>query len=166
MKKQLKVKNLVIASTISLLSICWFSYEHKYHPKFEIINDESQAYGKYRNGLVYIGDQEYLDSLSNINDNDVLVLDERVNDFDIKIYDSYLIKDKEERNDILNIISIYENSDPSIWDRSIESMRLEWFVHNFFYTFNYEVDRTKDVDFHNDEEDTYKSYILKQLLKL
>ena len=44
---------------------------------------------------IYIGDQDYLDSLENIGYNDVLVLDLRddENDPDVKVYNSYRIKD-------------------------------------------------------------------------
>ena len=166
MKKNFKIKNLVIASTISLASIVLFKYEHKYTPEYEIINEDNLAYARYRNGLVYIGDKSFLNSLT-VNENDILILDNRSDsELDVKIYSSYLIKDKDIRNDIINIIYEYEKENPSNWNRSIESMRVEWFVHNFLHTFNYETDRTKDVDFHNDEEDLYDNYILRQVFKL
>ena len=62
---------------------------------------------------------------------------------------------------------IYEELYPSEWNRTIESMRLEWFVHNASHMFNYKLDHSDDVDLDNDDQLKYENVnILNKLLKL
>ena len=53
---------------------------------------------------------------------------------------------------------------PSVWERSIESMRNEWEVHNWAYRFDYKKNRTTDVDFNIGDEEKYSSKILTKML--
>ena len=71
-------------------------------------NSETEHYSK-NIGNIYIGNQEYLDSLENINNNDVLILDMRddEHDPDVKIFDSYKINDKVNMKRILNYLIEY-----------------------------------------------------------
>jgi hypothetical protein len=92
------------------------------------------------------------------NDNDHL-------DPNASILSSYRITDKDERNEILNVLKLYGQINDTRWNRSIDSMRVEWTVHNFFYELNYERDRTQNVDLDNSEEKLYNNYVLKRLIK-
>ena len=83
----------------------------------------------------------------------------------MKILSSYKINDSNIRNEILEIIAEYEKTYPSSWNRSINSMRVEWFVHNFLYYLNYEKNRTRDVDFNNSEQEIYSKKLIKKLIK-
>ena len=55
---------------------------------------------------------------------------------------------------------------PSKWNRSLKSMRLEWFVHNLLHDFNYKLDHTTDVDFNNEDEQKFDKEVIRKLLKL
>ena len=63
------------------------------------------------------------------------------------------------------IILIYDSLYPSDWKRSIESMRVEWTVHNLLYDIGYERARTRDVDLDNLEEEKYNNKILRRIIK-
>ena len=73
--------------------------------------------------------------------------------------------DKDERNEILTVLKEYDSMYNTEWDRSIESMRVEWTVHNMLYDLHYESARTKHVDLDNSEEELYSNPILQRLLK-
>ena len=152
-KANRKIKYLLLVGA-SILCVSTTKEPYKYHPNYEIL-DNYKAYAKYSNGYVYIGDEEYLKGIK-FKPGDVLVLDEREEKKNIKIINSYLITDKETQNDILNIILAYENEYPSSWERSIETMREEWKVHNVLYGLNIRKSSTTDVDFENNEEKVYK----------
>ena len=113
---------------------------------------------------IYIGDQDYLDSLENIGYNDVLVLDLRddENDPDVKVYNSYRIKDSISMKKVIDTIMQYEIEHPSGWERTFDSMMYEWAVHNFAYDFHYDRTRSKDVDFNNKDEMKYVKDLSKQ----
>ena len=107
-------------------------------------------------GTVYIGNNEYLDSIDIKSDNDILVLDQRyLNDPNIKILDSYRITDPEIMEKVLDEIIEYERDNPSDWNRTVSSMKYEWIIHNLAYSLNYEIGRSKDVDLNNKDEQKY-----------
>ena len=122
----------------------------------------NEAFDSYSNGLVYIGDKQFIDNLKNIKKGDILVEDERdSSNPSMKIRNSYLITDSNERKEILKILCEYEKKYPSDWDRTIEAMNLEWEAHNILYYLNYKKDHTTDVDLDNNDEQKY-SKILKR----
>ena len=161
----MKIDNykLSIAIIVSVLSISYYKSDYNYKPQYEILDESDIAYGKYSDGLVYIGDKDYIDSLSDISYNDVVIYD---NEKSMKIFSSYKIEDKNQRNDIINILKDYEIKNNTKNSRSIESMRMEWFVHNLLYKLNYKTERTRDVDFENKEEETYNKKVLSRFLKI
>ncbi len=98
---------------------------------------------------------------------DVLIEDFRYGDNpDMCIYDSYKIDDKDKRNDILEVLCLYEDMYPSSWDRSIDSMRLEWYMHNLGHYLNYKKDHNDNVDLDNEDEDDFDNKVLTRLLRL
>lgn len=163
MEKKLKLCIGAFISTVGIIS--YYNYDYKYEPEYEIINED--AYAKYRNGYIYIGDKAYLDSVD-AKENDICILDDRCStEPNMKIYNSYRITDKDVRNDILCVMLEYDKMMHSDnWNRSIESMRLEWLVHNVCYDLDIETDRTVDVDFTFDEEEKYDKEVLRKILKL
>ena len=122
-----------------------------------IYSTKSLAYEKrYSNGTVYIGDKKYLESIKPDN-NDILVLDERdKKDANMRVYASFLISDPIIQDEIIDILLLYEKEYPSCWERSKESMKLEWICHNILSRFSYKNNRTDDVDFNNSDEILYK----------
>ncbi len=165
-KKKLK-RNLLAASAALVILASYGSIDYEYHPNYEIVDEICGPFGCYSCGNVYIGSRNYLRSLTNITENDILVEDQRFSaDPNMKIYSSYRITDKDIRNEILEVLCRYEECYPSPWDRTIESMRLEWTMHNFSYYFNNETNRTRDVDLDNDEQEYYDNPVLRKILKL
>ena len=81
----------------------------------------------------------------------------------MKICDSYKIRSSKERREILEIMCLYEECYPTDWDRSIESMQLEWTLHNLSYDFNYQRESSTDVDLDNEDEVKYTNKILQKL---
>ncbi len=167
-KKKLKKQLLAISAALVLAST-YYNIDYVYHPTYEIINENPAGpFACYSCGNVYIGTRTYLCSLPNITEDDILVEDQRFDrqDPNMKIYSSYRISDKDIRNEILEILCRYEECYPSPWDRTIESMRLEWLMHNVSYFFNHEQNRTGDVDLNNNEEEYYDNKVLSKILKL
>ena len=79
---------------IFLVLVVSYLKDHKYEPEYKIINsDEDNFCAEYPDGCIYIGDDDYLDSI-NTNDGDVLVEDLRIGkDPNMCIHDSYKIKE-------------------------------------------------------------------------
>ena len=156
-----KRKKILLYTAILTLIV---GYRHKYHNHYELLKD-SNAYASYDEGLIFVGDKEYLKGIT-YHEGDILVEDQRDGDDpNFLIYNSYKVNDKDDRNDILNVLLEYEKEYPSDWDRSIESMRQEWLFHNMGYYFNYKTDHTTDIDIDNDDEDKYNKKILSYIFK-
>ena len=130
------------------------------------VEKEGEAFARYSKGLIYIGNVKYLSSIiDNKDEKDILILDERSrNDPNMKIISSYKISDRQDKKEILNAMSLYEDNNPSDWNRSYNSMLVEWEVHNFLHDLGFKRSRTTDVDFNNEDEKIYddlSEFILK-----
>ena len=113
-------------------------------------------------GNIYIGDEEYLESLENVGEKDVIIVDQRKSeDPNMKILDSYKIKSVTEMDCVLQELLKYEEENPTDWDRTYDSMKNEWIIHNISYLLHYDRERTKDVDLNNKDENVYKKVLLK-----
>lgn len=154
---------LTLVIIITSLSLTYYNADYEYNCDYEILDDSSNAYGKYSKGLVYIGNEDFFKNIEQINSGDILI-DE--NDKSMKIISSYRILNKNDRNDIINILKNYEQKNNTKYNRSLESMRMEWFVHNLLYYCNIKRERTKDVDFENSEENIYNIKVLSKILKI
>ncbi len=145
-----KKKKLLLMESLLLLTICSAKSESK-----ECEINDSRAYATYQDGNIYIGDQDFLDTIYPHN-GDILVLDARdEGDPDFKIFDSYLVADRKKQRAILEVLRDYENGNPSSWDRSVESMETEWFFHNICYFLNIHVPRSRSIDLNNSDEELY-----------
>lgn len=156
-------KNIItLGIVISLLSSSCKGLE--INKGYEIIEDGSScAYARYKDGLIYIGDEEYILGLNPL-EHDILVIDKRDSDNpDMKVISSYQIDDPLIRKNIIEVLQEYEKENPSLWDRTTESMEVEWSMHNIFYQLDYEKDRSSDVDFDNKDEEIYSNKVLKKL---
>ena len=144
-----KKKLLLMESLLLLTAYCTKSESKEY----EYI--DPRAYATYQDGHIYIGDQDFLDIIYP-NNGDILVLDARnENDPDFRIFDSYLVSDIRKQRAILKVLCDYEKENPSLWNRSIESMESEWFFHNICYFLNIHVTRTRSIDLNNSDEELY-----------
>ena len=112
---------------------------------------------EYNNGTIYIGSKSYLKTIKNLSDNDILALDaRRSKDPNIQIYDSYKITDDLIMEEIIESLLLYEEKYPTEWERTKNTMIREWLAHNAMHRVGYEVDRTENVDFNNEDEETYR----------
>lgn len=160
-------KKKILATSIAAALILAYPYKHKYKKNYTILDDNDGAFASYSNGLIYIGSRDYLLSLDNLNEGDILIEDQRYfEDPNMVIYNSCDITDKDIRNDILEVICEYEMRYPTNWDRTIESMRFEWLCHNMAYYFDYRVDDTSEVDLNNDDEEKYDQKVLSRIFRI
>lgn len=163
----LKFKKSLFLIGSSFIMVSAFHPDHKYIPKYEIINDEESnlfATIENRNLYIYSSKKELDKKHDELNKDDILVVDERwTDDANMLIYDSYLIHNKDTRNEVLCCLLEYEKMYPSSWNRTIESMRNEWIIHNISYYLHYRRFNAANVDLNNEDEGKYSSVILKKL---
>ena len=155
-------KIVVVGLTVSLLSCVNMTRNINFYCY------ENGICTSYSEGIVYIGDKFFLNKIKSIISNeDVLVEDLRYlsDNPDMKIIDSYNIRDLNIQKEILNILCEYEKCYPSKWERSLDSMENEWFIHNLCYDVGVLKGNSKDVDLDNKDEGIY-SFELKKVLKL
>ena len=169
-KKKRRLKT-AIALTCSLAALSYVMYEPEYDPCYSIIAQENGPFGYYSNGFVYIGNEEFINSIKDqVNENDVLIVmgyyvKNGKQDPSAKIISSYKIEDKKQMTEILSVLEIYSRINESDWDRSLKSMRVEWICHNILYNLNYKRNRTEDVDLNNDDEKIYSNPVLQHIIK-
>ena len=168
MKKSLR-KKLIIITLLVTIGIVYVP-DHKYpNTTIQEIDYDSEYIRcfNYSLGHVYIGNYAAINALvGDVEENDVLIIDYRqVEDSDMQILKSYRINDIDIMNEIIEIICYYEKTDPSAWHRTVNSMRNEWKMHNYGYMLNYDISRTRDVDFNNADEEKYASQILRKILR-
>ena len=161
MKKNKWKFNSIIVFLSTMIIIDGIDFSKPEKRNYEIVNEDYFAtYDKYK--IYIINDSETEDI--KINMYDVIVLDEREAKDNVKIVDSYKINDYETQRAIIEIINQYEMMNPTEWERSTDSMQVEWFVHNFLYQLNWQTSRTKDTDFETNEEELYDFHVLKRIL--
>jgi hypothetical protein len=120
----------------------------------------------FSNGYIYIGELKCINTIAS-NDNKILIQDARSkNNPDMKVFESYKINDEKIQKEIINKMLYHEKNHPSKWDRTETSMINEWYAHNLLYNMNLKKDRTRDVDFDNNDEETFKEKLgLNTLIK-
>lgn len=135
--------------------------------------------GSYNNGkgLVYVVKPDKVSTITqNIEDNAVIIVDKRVNsddseyNQDIQVYNSYKITSLAQQKEIIKLICQYNdlNQVTPGWDRSEESMLIEWEAHNLaYYTYSKlnkdgkyteEINSAMHVDFDNNGENKYSPF--------
>ncbi len=141
---------------------------HYENCSYEILEEEDGAFAKCSCGTIYIGSRDFLKQIPK-EEGVILVEDQRRSedrDPNMKIYDSCFFDSAEDRNEVLEVLLEYEKRDPSSWDRSLESMQLEWLIHNLSYQVRYEEKRSADVDLNNEDEKYYDSFLLQKLFRV
>ncbi|MGM9551114.1 MAG: hypothetical protein ACI3XA_02550 [Clostridia bacterium] len=106
-------------------------------------------------GLTNIEKEQIADSLF-INEQDYVVIDYRgMSDPNMQIRCSYRADNPDIRKCVLDILLKYEENHPSRWERTYNSMNSEWYMHNMAYDVGYDIERSKHVDFNNNDEIKY-----------
>lgn len=160
---KLKKDLIILLLTLSIYST--YKSITKYEPNYEVLDEKEDAYAKYEDGLVYIGNEDYIECLiGNVNEGDVLVIDKRLSDDpDMQVVSSYRITDQDDIKDILGCLLEYESEYPTCWNRTMDSMVTEWEVHNFLYRLLFQRYRTDDVDLNNEDEKVFNNIVLRRL---
>ena len=160
---------IIIAScAIILFTPKLHASTHVYNPNItynqEYTKDEPIPFATYSNGNVYICNKEIIAKLVQ-EENDIYIIDQRnSSDPNFCICSSHQITSKEQRNEILELLLEYERQYPTNWDRSIESMRNEWAIHNICYDLGIKTTSSVDVDLNNQDEEKYNSKVLTRIL--
>ena len=171
MKKITRAK-IVLSSLIIMYLYAFIEDPSRgvYNPKIEY-ETEDDSFGTYSGGRVYIGSKKYINSIKKeVSPNDILIVDEsngkpdEPGDPNYKILNSYKIVSNEERNEILLLLKKYDELNGTEWNRTIESLRNEWEVHNILYDLGLYLDHTEDVDLDNNDEDLFSSKVLSMIL--
>ena len=132
----------------------------------EYDSTEILCFAEYNDKKIFIANADLIESIIDENDNNIYIIDERfTKDPNISICNSYRIKDNIKINDILKILEEYEKLYPSDWDRTFESMKSEWIIHNICYDLNINRTSTQNVDLNNNDQNTYDKNILTKILK-
>lgn len=71
----------------------------------------------------------------------------------MQIYNSYKITNEAQQREILEILIKHDQAHPSrhTWGRTVESMLIEWEMHNYFYFATFH-ERVAHTDFDKDSE--------------
>lgn len=171
MKKITRAK-IVLSSLIIMYLYAFIEDPSRgvYNPKIEY-ETEDDSFGTYSGGRVYIGSKNYINSIKNeVSPNDILIVDEsngkpdEPGDPNYKILNSYKVVSNEERNEILLLLKKYDELNGTEWNRTMESLRNEWEVHNILYDLGLYLDHTEDVDLDNNDENLFSSKVLSMIL--
>ena len=131
--------------------------EIEYNPDYVV--GKLVPYAKYNGKNIYIAPDELIDEADL--DKDGIYIGQcfknNKNDFNMSIHDSYKIIYSDDQNAILTILIHYDKEYPSEWNRTLESMKNEWDIHNICYYLGYETERTGTVDLNNFDEEMYNN---------
>ncbi|MBQ7876637.1 MAG: hypothetical protein IJ316_05030 [Clostridia bacterium] len=141
-----------------------FDYTHD-----GVISQYDYAYtnpeGKEIKGMVYFLDlpnefsfaeaEEVADRQS-IGENDYVVIDyTHLKDARLQVRNSYRADNYYVRDCIIDVLLQYDNENNTPWQRTKETMEIEWYVHNLSYAAGYKTERAKHVDLNNEDENVY-----------
>ena len=167
MKKRSKV--IITSLSLAVLLGVYYNIDYNYNPSYKIIGQMNsiKPFATYSKGNVYILKKKNQIKRLNLQEDDIVIIDERDGDNpNMQVISSYTVTDKNVRNEIILIMQEYNTKYPSNWNRTNESLRLEWYVHNLLYNLNYKHDHTTDVDFDNNDEEEFNKPFFNHLLKI
>lgn len=166
-KRKLKHKIIAVASSFVLLAQSAYTLHNStisYYLKDynQNIDVGVEPYDKYIFGNIYIGESEVIRGIEDkVNKSDILIIDSANDDTkpEYKVLNSYRVKTLYEKVKILRSLYNYDSEKKHTkWNRSFSTLFFEWIGHNISHTVHYKRDRTADVDFDNEDEDTYKLF--------
>lgn len=164
-------KKAFILSSIYLL-FCMFynslmnkdnerSFSYVKNPYYD--QEDNNEYAFYNGKSIYIVNGLMFKS-DNFDEDGIYILDNRhILNSNLQIKNSYLIRDDDEIYNILAILIEYENEFPSRWDRSIDGMYAEWYLHNLFYDMCILKDRSCNVDLDIKDSFFFEDILIKKL---
>lgn len=136
--------------------------------------DPIGSYNKGR-GYVYVVTEDQLDIMEEKEKNVVVIVDKRspispdpAHDPNMQILDSYRITNTNQQKEIAQLMLNYNTANPvsPAWNRTLDSLVLEWEIHNNVYRTGFFQINTKDCDFNNgDEGKGYWDFFQERVLK-
>ena len=166
-KRKLKYKIIAVASSFVIMAQTAYTLHNSTISSYlsgyqEDLDVGVEPYDKYYFGNIYIGEPEVIRGIEEkVNPSDILIIDCANDEVkpEYKIINSYRVKTLFEKVKILRSIYNYDNEKKhTLWKRSFHTLFFEWIGHNISHTFHYKRDRTADVDFDNEDENTYKLF--------
>ena len=138
-----------------------FSYEK--NPSYSSELNNEYAYYKGKN-IYIIGEEEF--EVMDKSDDNIYLLDYRyVFNSNVQIYNSKMFCDKEDMYNILAVLLEYNQEYPNDrWNRTIDGMYLEWYMHNVFYNWSILKERSSNVDLDTRDALFFEDSIVKKLL--
>jgi hypothetical protein len=111
-----------------------------------------------------IGEEEF--EVMDKSDDNIYLLDYRyVLNSNVQIYNSKMFCDKEDMYNILAVLLEYNQEYPNDrWNRTIDGMYLEWYMHNVFYNWSILKERSSNVDLDTRDALFFEDSIVKKLL--
>ena len=94
--KNKKLRRKLVFIGIFLVLLVSYLKDHEYNDNYEILDMENGPYGKYEDGYIYIGDDDYLESILNYVDKNV---------FPINLKEASLYLDMIKKNNDINFIN-------------------------------------------------------------
>ena len=70
----------------------------------------------------------------------------------ICLIESHIVEEEEIQYEIIYMLLEYEELNPTDWNRTADSMQLEWDIHNFAYKKGISEKSTRSTDFNNNDE--------------
>lgn len=171
--KNLKIKtSAILLSGVSLVLVLSSLPNREYNPNYSIneeynLSDINIPFATSSRGDIYIGSEEEIETIvSEVDHSSILIVDERsAHDPNIRIQSSCQITNKDEMEEILEVVQTYNDLYPSSWDRSVEAMMNEWEIHNICSNLSLFSSHTDEVDLNNDDELLYSSKVLTKILR-
>lgn len=170
-KRQLRKKAFILSSIY--LFFCMFLNSFKADGEerdFSFVKNPSYSseinneYGYYNGKKIYIVDEEVFEEMKKDDDNIYLLDYRNIFNSNVQIYNSRLIRDKEDMYNILGVLLEYNREFPNDrWNRSIDGMYVEWYLHNVFYDYSILKERSCNVDLDTNDALVFECELVKKL---
>lgn len=106
-------------------------------------------------GKLYIVSADVNTENLSITDKDFIAVDRRMDsDPQMVVLNSYRADSLSLIEKLCSLLLMHEEKYPTDWNRTLSSMSEEWQIHNSAYNMDYEIERSKDVNLNNNDEDT------------
>lgn len=171
-KKQFRKKAFILSSLYMFFCMFLNTFKDSSEER-EFIFEKNSSYSSelnneyayYKGKNIYIVKEEVFDKM-NKKSNDIYLLDFRnVFNSNVQIYNSRLIHDQEDMYNILGVLLEYDREFPNDkWNRSLDGMYIEWYLHNVFYDHSILQERSRDVDLDTRDIFIFENPIVKKLL--
>ena len=153
--KKSNLKRIIILLISQILLLSSLSCQTKRNKSQYLGNKDTVSMYSYDSGKVLIVNPDNIDNALGIKDKgDLVVMDYRdTENPDMKIMSSINVDSIKEMRQVIDALLDYNDAVESKqpWNRSKDSMTIEWKLHNILYELGLFDSHTIDVDFNNNE---------------